>query len=124
MYNDFVRDGTDYTTNEPLWKVFVFLVFTLGLYSLYWAYVNISLIQFLKKQDFNDLSSLTLITFVCFPPMIFYYTFLKLFEMCDSNESIFNHIKTIILFGLLFIFFPLPFMIMQKKINKYFEKKI
>lgn len=135
MSNEFVEVNIDYATDEPIWKIVLLYIFTLGLYSIFWFYMNMRFINFVKKKD--DPSPLLAIFWGI--PLIPYYTFYSLLDIFYPDEKKLNHIKTFFLTLLCLITYAyklqvpyclisnfafISLIIMQIEINKYIYKVI
>lgn len=136
MANEFVKDNIDYATDEPLWKIPVLFIITLGFYGVFWFYMNMRFIKFIKNQD--DFSPWFAILWKI--PLIPYYTFLNLLHIFYPNSKKQNHLKTILLVIILYVilyanklhtpyclissFAFIPLIIMQIEVNKYIHKTL
>lgn len=130
MSNEFIKGNIDYATDEPIWKIILLYIFTLGLYPIFWFYMNMRFINFVNKKD--DPSPWCAIFWGI--PLIPYYTFYNLLNIFYPEEKKMNHIKTFFLTLLCLITYAgelkvpyclitnfafIPLIIMQIEINKY-----
>jgi len=95
---DFYKDGKDYATDMPIWKLVLLYVFTLSFYSVFWNYMNIRMLNHIGKSRVTPWVALFL-----FVPIVPYYIFYKILQL-NNDKSTLNHIKTIILITVLYFF--------------------
>jgi hypothetical protein len=129
---NFVKDNVDYATDMPVWQLVILNIITVGLYSCYWAYVNIRMLNYVKKSDISPWIGIFLGI-----PLVPYYIFYKILSLNYQNK-LGNHVVTLILMFVSYYFLQfgyaeapiciivlltfIPEAIIQYEINKYIKR--
>lgn len=130
---NYIEGNTDYSTNEPLWRVAVLSIITLNLYLFFWFFINLRRIKFIKRKGLSPWIALIMgIPIVnIFVP---YYLFYNILDLNIQNKFK-NHLKCIFLtfaflcllysaelnapYCLIYLLVFIPILYLQNEINMH-----
>jgi len=139
---NFFEGNRDYSTDMPVWKAALLIFGTLSVYTAFWVYFNLRLLDFLKKRDHSYTLFVTIIAYIEPSGIILYpvlfYLFYNIFKLNDEEAFVAHILKSLILLAIMYftstdyaydnhkywmlIITFSPFLVMQHELNKYFKK--
>jgi amino acid transporter len=102
---------------RSLLSVFMLLIFTLGIYGIYWFYQTAVELKSMVKDEEAAPGLWTVLIFIPFGVIYSHYKYSELFEKLSSER-----INKWILFILWLVFAPAVFFIVQRDLNAIADK--